>query len=87
MPVLCSAVIVVGLAVGGLLLLGESLSARRVTGTATMSLRNEIDRSDYRIFRGLFSTWYAKDMAEFDRGAPAAPSSGTGATTPRSRPG
>jgi len=57
MPILCSAIIVVGLAVGALLSLGETSAGRRATGLGAMSFSAEIDRSDYRLLRERFAAW------------------------------
>lgn len=61
MPILCSAVIVVGLGVGGLLSLGETLAARRVVGPASMSIQAEIERSGMRQLREKFIQWRQED--------------------------
>ncbi|MBN1943509.1 MAG: hypothetical protein JW849_09485 [Phycisphaerae bacterium] len=61
MPILCAAVIVMGLALGGLLSLGERCAARRVTGSAAMSIQGEIERSDFRLLREKFIQWRQED--------------------------
>lgn len=64
MPILCSAAIVAGVAVGGALSLGEASAVGRVTGLAGFSLANEVDRTGFRQLRQAFVKWHDEDKAQ-----------------------
>ncbi|MBN1555497.1 MAG: hypothetical protein JXA11_12185 [Phycisphaerae bacterium] len=61
MPILCSAVIVVGLAVGSVLSLGERCAAKRVTGNAAFGILSETERGGIRLLREKFLQWRRED--------------------------
>jgi len=59
-PILAAAVIVVGIICGIVLNRAEAQAARRVTGDAMISLKAEIDRSDYKQLRDRFAARMTK---------------------------
>ncbi|MCD4699817.1 MAG: hypothetical protein K8R91_04510, partial [Phycisphaerae bacterium] len=61
-PIIASAVIVVGIFCGWALARGESSAAKRITESASLRLRNEIERSDYRGLRDKFAAQHAEMM-------------------------
>ncbi len=65
-PIIASAVIVVGIFCGWALARGESSAARRITGSASFSFRNEIERSDFRSLRDNFVAQHAEMMKNKD---------------------
>ncbi|MDY7011811.1 MAG: hypothetical protein SVV80_13835, partial [Planctomycetota bacterium] len=65
-PIIASAVIVVGIFCGWALARGESSAARRITGSATLTLRNELERSNYRILRENFIEQHTEMMKNRD---------------------
>ena len=61
-PILASAVIVVGVICGGMVIAAERTSARLVTGEAFIKISNEIDRSPWRLVRNRFRELHTEAM-------------------------
>ncbi len=61
-PIIAAAVIVVGIFCGWALARGESSAAKRITGSSAMDFCNELERSDFRLFRENFIAQHTEMM-------------------------
>ncbi|HUU21267.1 MAG TPA: hypothetical protein VM389_01910, partial [Phycisphaerae bacterium] len=64
-PILASAVILVGLFCGWVLGRAEVSAVQRMTAAGTLDFRNEVERSNFRLLRDRFEKRHEEMLAEF----------------------